>query len=108
MEFLNWPTQRLLKREICRGQSCDKLESRAPAGQTNGYTRVVAWFDSDTGGPVLVEAYDAAGRMIKEFKPNNFRKVDGRWEVEEVEISNPRTRKRSTIYFHLLSCPGGS
>jgi len=86
MEFLQWPTQ---------------LESLAPAGETNGYVRVVAWFDIDTGGPVLVEAYDSAGKLVKEFKPNDFKKVDGQWQVEEVEISSPRSRTRSTIRFDL-------
>jgi len=101
MEFLQWPTQRLLKKEICRSQSCDKLESVAPAGQTNGYVRVVSWFDIDTGGPVLVEAYDAKGKMMKEFKPNDFTKVNGQWQVEELEMSNLRTGSHSFIHFHL-------
>jgi hypothetical protein len=99
MEFLHWPTQRLLQKEICRGQSCDKLESVAPAGWTNGYVRVVAWFDIDTGGPVLVEAYDAAGRNVKEFKPNDFKKVNGQWQVSEMEMSNFRTGSRTTLHF---------
>lgn len=101
MEYLQWPTQRLLKKEICRSQSCDKLESIAPAGQTDGYVRVVSWFDIDTGGPVLVEAYDAKGKMVKEFKPNDFTKVNGQWQVEELEISNLRTGSHSFIHFHL-------
>jgi hypothetical protein len=101
MEFLQWPTQRLLKKELCRGQSCDKLESIAPAGQTNGYVRVVAWFDIDTGGPVLVEAYDAKGEFVKEFKPNKFTKVNGQWQVEELEMNNLRTGSRSYLHFKL-------
>jgi hypothetical protein len=101
MEFLHWPTQRLLKKELCRGQSCDKLESLAQAGETNGYVRVVSWFDIDTGGPVLVEAYDAKGRFVKEFKPNDFKKVDGQWQVEELEMNNLRTGSRSYLRFKL-------
>lgn len=101
MEFLHWPMQRLLKKEICRTQSCDKLESLAPAGETNGYVRVVSWFDIDTGGPVLVEAYDAKGKMMKEFKPNDFRKVNGQWQVEELEMNNLRTGSRSYLRFKL-------
>lgn len=101
MEFLQWPTQRLLKKEICRSQSCDKLESIAPSGQTNGYVRVLSWFDIDTGGPVLVEAYDAKGKMVKEFKPNDFTKVNGKWQVEEVQISDNRTKSVSFLHFHL-------
>jgi len=101
MEFLHWPTQRLLKKEIRRGQSCDKLESVAPVGQTNGYVRVVSWFDIDTGGPVICEAYDAAGRLVKEFKPNDFSKVNGQWQVEELEMRDERTGSRSFIRFIL-------
>ena len=101
MEYLRWPAQRLLRKELCRGQSCDKLESLSPPGQTNGYVRVVSWFDIDTGGPVLVEAYDAEGRQVKEFKPNNFKKVNGRWEVEEMEITNRRTGSHTTLRFKL-------
>jgi hypothetical protein len=101
MEFLHWPTQRLLKKEICRSQSCDKLESIAPTGQTNGYVRVVSWFDIDTGGPVLIEAYDAKakGKMMKEFKPNDFKKVNGQWQVEELEMNNLRTGSQSFLRF---------
>ena len=101
MEFLHWPTQRLLKKELCRGQSCDKLESVAPQGWTNGYVRVVSWFDIDTGGPVLVEAYDVKGKMEKEFKPNDFTKVNGQWQVEELEMNNLRTGSRSFLHFKL-------
>lgn len=101
MEFLQWPTQRLLKKELCRGQSCDKLESVAPQGWTNGYMRVVSWFDIDTGGPVLVEAYDAKNKLVKEFKPNDFTKVNGQWQVEELEMNNLRTGSRSYLRFKL-------
>jgi hypothetical protein len=101
MEFLRWPTQRLLTKEICRTQACDKLESVAPEGWTNGYVRVISWFDIDTGGPVLVEAYNARGEKVKEFKPNRFKKVDGQFQVEELEMSDPRTSSRTTLRFQL-------
>jgi hypothetical protein len=100
MEFLRWPSQRLLKKEVCRTQACDKLESLAPDGWTNGYVRVISWFDIDTGGPVLVEAYDAK-EMVKEFKPNDFTKVNGQWRVEELEMRDLRTGSRSFIRFNL-------
>jgi len=99
MEFLHWPAQRLLQKELCRGQSCDKLESLAPPGQTNGYVRVISWFDIDTGGPVLVEAYDGQGKLVKEFKPNGFKKVNGQYQVEEMEMNNRRTGSRTTFRF---------
>jgi len=103
MEFLHWPTQRLLRKEVRRTQSCDKLESIAPKGWMGDYVRVLSWFDIDTGGPVIVEAYDARGRLVKEFKPNDFKKVDGQYQVEEIEMNNLRTKSRTTIHFDLKS-----
>lgn len=101
LEFLHWPTQRLLRKELCRSQSCNKLESIAPPGQTNGYVRVISWFDIDTGGPVLCEAYDANGRQVKEFKPNDVKKVNGEWHVEEMEINNFPAKTKTILHFNL-------
>ena len=103
LEFLRWPTQRLLRKELTRGQSCNVLESLAPTGQTNGYVRVLAWLDIDTGGVVYAEGYDARGKLLKEFAPKAFKKVGGQWELEEMEISNRRTGSRTRIQFNLAS-----
>jgi len=108
LEFLHWPTQRLLRKEMTRGQSCNVLESVAPARQTNGYVRVLAWLDIDTGGVVFAEGYDAKGRLLKEFAPKAFKKVGGQWELEEMEIFNRQTGSRTRIQFDLANPPGSS
>jgi hypothetical protein len=99
LEFLHWPGQRLLKKEMTRGQSCNVLESLSPAAQTNGYVRVKSWLDIDTGGVVYAESYDAQARLVKEFAPKGLKKVDGGWELEEVEIINRRTGSRTRLQF---------
>jgi hypothetical protein len=101
LEFLHWPTQRLLKKEMTRGQFCNVLESLAPAAQTNGYVRVKSWLDIDTGGVVYAEAYDAGGKLLKEFSPKGLKKVQGGWELEEVEIVNRPTGSRTRLHFDL-------
>lgn len=101
LEFLRWPTQRLLRSELRRGQSCDVLESVAPPAATNGYVRVLSWIDRDTGGIVYAEAFDATGKIMKEFLPKTVRKIQGRWELEEMEIINRRTGSRSRLVFEL-------
>jgi len=99
MEFLHWPTQRLLKKEVRRTQSCDKLESIAPHGWPGDYVRVLSWFDVDTGGPVVVEAYNGKGKLVKEFRPTKFEKVDGQYRVEEIEMNTFPAKTRSIIRF---------
>jgi hypothetical protein len=105
LEFLRWPGQRLLRKEMTRGQSCNLLESLAPKGQTNGYVRVKSWLDIDTGGVVFAEAYDVQGRLVKEFAPKGVKKVNGRWELEEMEISNRQTGSRTRIHFDFAREP---
>jgi len=103
MEFLHWPTQRLLKKEVRRTQACDKLESIAPKDWPGDYVRVLSWFDIDTGGPVVVEAYNAKGKRVKEFRPTKFEKVDGQYRVEEIEMTDLADKTKSILRFDLES-----
>ena len=69
LEFFHWPIQLLIRREIKRSNACSVLESRNPSPPPGGYSRVVSWIDNDTGGILLAEAYDAKGKLLKEFRP---------------------------------------
>ena len=102
LEFFQWPTQVLVLREMTKGRGCDVLESR-PA-RTNLYSRVVTWIDQDTraqGTPGLLkaEAYDARGKLLKEFEINGLTKVGGRYQVKEMEIRNLQTKTRTRLVF---------
>ena len=99
MEFLHWPTQRLLRKGICRGQSCDILESVLPPGQTNAYVRVESCFDIDTGGPVLITADNAAGKTVTVFRPTVFRRVRGKLELSDIEMEDLRTGSTTVLHF---------
>jgi hypothetical protein len=101
LEFLHWPVQRLLKKDMVRGQSCNVLESLRSEAPDGAYHRVVSWLDIDTGGIVLATAYDADGRVMKEFVPKRFKKVNGEWHLIEMRIEDRTTKSRTTIIFDL-------
>ena len=101
LEFLHWPGQRLLKKEMRRGQSCNVLESTNPQPGAGGYGRVVSWLDIETGGIVHAEAYDTRNKLLKEFGPKDFTKVNGRWELREMEIRNVKERSSTQLEFDL-------
>jgi hypothetical protein len=101
LEFLRWPVQRLLKKDMARGQSCNVLESLQPEVPNGGYARVVSWLDIDTGGIVLATAYDADGGIMKEFIPKRFKKVNGEWHLIEMRIEDRRSKSRTTILFDI-------
>ncbi len=100
-EFLHWPQQKLLKRVVRSSRGCSVLESTNPDPATNGYSRVVSWIDSENGGILHAEAYDAKGRLLKEYETKKLRKVNGQWQVEELEIVNDQTGSSTKLEFNL-------
>jgi len=101
LEFFHWPQQKILKHEMRRGRACQVLESTNPHPAPNGYSRVVSWIDNETLGIVQAEAYDTKGKLLKEFYPKSFKKVNGQWELQEMEIRNDQTGSRTRLEFNL-------
>jgi hypothetical protein len=101
LEFFHWPEQKLLKKEVKRSRGCSVLESTNPDPSTNGYSRVVSWIDGESGGIVQAFAYDAQGKLLKEFYPKDFEKVNGQWQVQEMDMINDQTGSRTRLEFDL-------
>ncbi len=99
LEFFHWPEQKVLKHEMRRSRACKVLESTNPNPSTNGYSRVVSWIDNESSGIVHAEAFDAQGKLLKEFDPKEFKKVNGQWQLQEMEIRNVQTKSRTRIEF---------
>jgi len=103
LEFLHWPDQKVLPKttNLKRGRSYTLLESTNPNPSTNGYSRVRSWIDKETGGILQAEAYDTHGKLLKEFEPKSFKKVNGQWELQEMQIENVQTGSRTRLEFDL-------
>jgi hypothetical protein len=101
LEFFYWPEQKILKHEMRRGRACKVLESTNPSPSTNSYLRVVSWIDNESGGIVQAEAYNFKNKLLKEFAPKSFKKVNGQWELQEMEIRNVQTGSRTRLEFDL-------
>jgi len=103
LEFFHWPGQKVLPHTttLKRGREYTLLESTNPNPTTNGYSRVVSWIDKETGGILEAEAYDATGKLLKDFAPKSFKKVNGQWELQEMEIRNVQTGSRTRLEFDL-------
>ena len=104
LDFLHWPVQGLLKFEqpkMRKGRPCDVLESVQPNPAPGGYGRVVSFVDKETGGLIMAEGYDHTGKVLKEFSVRSFKKVEGQWQLQEMEIRNIKTDSRTRIEFDL-------
>lgn len=99
LEFFHWPEQKILKTELRKTRSCKVLESINPQPTTNSYSRVVSWIDTESLGIIHADAYDAAGKILKEFDPKTVREVNGQPQLVKMEMYNRQTRSRSQIEF---------
>ncbi len=103
LEFFHWPAQKVLPKttSLKRGREYTLLESANPNPPTNSYSRVLSWIDKESGGMLAAEAYDAKGKLLKEFEPKSFKKVNGQWLLQEMEIRNVQTGSRTRLEFDL-------
>ena len=100
LDFLHWPAQRQLKGEMRLGQPCYVLESSRPSG---GIVRVKSDIDKETGGLLIATAFDAQGHTVKEFSlhGSSFKKVNGHWRLEKMDIRNKKTGSHTELKFDL-------
>jgi len=101
LEFLHWPDQKLLQKEMKRSRSCLVLESTNPHPTAGGYFKVKSWVDNESHGILLAQAFDAKGNKIKEFIPGDFSKskATGQWQLGKMQITNPQNDYTTTVQF---------
>jgi hypothetical protein len=102
LEFLHWPEQRRFHDENHLDRACYVLESANPKGK--GVTRVKSYFDKESGGLLIADAFDADGIKVKEFSlhGSSFKKVNGHWRLEKMEIRNRKTRSQTELRFDIV------
>jgi hypothetical protein len=103
LEFLFWADQTRLKGEMRLGEPCYVLESRDASGN-----RIRSWIDKESveqnaPGLMVVEAYDAANRLVKEFTlgHGSFKKVNGRWQLKQMKIRSVQQKSETVLKFNL-------
>jgi hypothetical protein len=102
LEFLHWPQQRVLYKEMRHSQSCARLESINPNPAPGGYARVESWIDLEAPhGVVHADAFDANRKRIKQFDPKSVKKIQGQYQLEAMEMLNEKTGSRTVIKFDL-------
>jgi len=102
MEYLHWPEHRIvenLKIKMRKGRPCQVLDSVNPESTARGYTRVRSWVDRETGKPIIAEAYGPDGRLVKEFEVGGVTKVNGVWELKNLEMRDVERDSRTLLEF---------
>jgi hypothetical protein len=99
LEFLHWPSQKIVKKEMRKSRSCRVVESVNPEPGPGEYSRVLSWVDFETSGIILAEAYDENGKLLKEFSIQKFDRKEKR--LKEIQIRNDQTDSRTRLELNL-------
>ena len=105
LEFYHWPVQRMIRRpkpEMRKGRPCRILES-VTSDPTSPYVRVRSWIDLEHLQPLIAEAYDARGNLVKEFTVGSVRKVEGNWELKDLEMVGEKSGSQTKLEFLFTS-----
>lgn len=106
LEFLHWPGQRVLPQTpppMKKGQPCKILESTNPTAPD--YTRVKSWISIEHQGLMLADAYDASGKIVKRFSIGSLKKVDGVWQLRDMEMIDEVRGTETKLEFELNTRP---
>jgi len=101
LEFFHWPEQHVIKKEMKRSRACQVLESINPQPAPGAYSHVVSWIDNESHAIVMAQAYDSNGRLLKKFIPTKVEKIQGQWQLQEMEIDNEQTGSDTRVDFNL-------
>jgi hypothetical protein len=104
LDFLHWPQQRVVRKQMRKNLFCDVLESTNPHAAPGAYSRVVSWIAVNRPEEIVVvhaDAYDSNDKVLKEFDPKRVQKIHGAWQLEEMEIRNRQAGARTKIDFNL-------
>jgi hypothetical protein len=99
LDFFQWPSQTLVKKEMRKGRSCRVLESIPANPDKSPYARVRSWIDLETHGLIRAEAYDSHQKLVKEFEILKIAKIDGKIQLKEMEIRSPVKGSRTRLEF---------
>jgi hypothetical protein len=101
LEFLHWPSQKIVKKEMRKSRSCRVVESVNPKPAPGMYSRVLSWIDFETSNLIMAQGYDADNRLLKEFSIRKISRNEGKAQVKEIEMRNDQTDSRTRLEFNL-------
>ena len=108
LQFLYWPSARVLGDETVRTRSCWKLQVVADSKDSQ-YWNVVIWVDKASGALMRMDGYDWAGKVAKRFEVVSAQKIDNRWFLKQmrVEQMQPGTNKVQSRTYLEIKKPAG-
>jgi Outer membrane lipoprotein-sorting protein len=92
-------TYNFLREEACGESTCFVVE-RFPVDRRSGYTRQIAWIDTEHYRGMRIEFYDRRGDLMKTLTTDDWQLyLDQYWRAGRLEMVNHQTGKSTELLF---------
>ena len=71
--------------------------TRVPVDKNSGYSKQIVYIDTKTYLAKFGEYYDKQNRLLKNVVFSNYKKIDGVYRVQKIEMHNTQNSKSSTL-----------
>jgi len=95
---LNKFNYKWLRQAPCQDLTCDVVE-RFPRYKNSGYTRQIAWIDTDVFQLRKVEFYDRRGDLLKTLTLKDYQNYNDIWRAQRLEMVNHKTNKSTDLIY---------
>ena len=97
LSFLWWPGGRTVGAEEIRSRTCYVIEIPAPSGAFGGCSKVRLWIDPQIHIMLRADVYDTAGTLMRRMDVKGFKKINGRWVIQHIEIESYPSRHETVL-----------
>jgi hypothetical protein len=97
LSFLWWPKARTVGSEEVKGRTCSVIDLTAPADTYRGCAGVRAWVDPTIPMLLRAAAYDPEGSPTRQLDVRSFKKIGGRWMIQDIEVVSRVSRHRTLL-----------
>lgn len=87
MRFLYWPGSKIIGEDSMSLQKCWIVRVTNPDGR-GPYGTVDAWIAKSSGAMMQMEAYDAKGKKVKQFKVRKGQKYKGAYILKQMRVES--------------------
>lgn len=93
-------TYKYLKNEPCGDLECFVVE-RYPAYEHSGYTKQIAWIDTQEFRQIKVDFYDRKSSLLKTLEFNGYKQyLDQYWRADEFVMTNHHNGKKTYLHWN--------
>ena len=97
LSFFWWPGGRTVGAQEVKGRGCFIVDLPAPPDTFPGISGVRLWIDPKIPVMLRAEAYDAHEELIRRMDVKSFKKINGRWFIQNIEVETIASRHRTAL-----------